>query len=249
VTNFNSTWTGMLPVDDTALAVTDTGGLGPCVIYLNGQFASQAYWRRVIADLGSEYRHITYDMRARGRSKRSAAAASFETHVRDIDAVLVARGVDRAIVVGWSYGAAVAVHWAGRNPDRAGPVAVSSPASAGRPWRRNAPCGTSAIFGPSVRLVPPAANGVVDAGWSGAVFSGRWHSRWAVVIAGIVRFARPLVRFAQRRGVVTPLLRCCCSVLSPVFAGCGPVLPFEGGGEGELRGVADLLGHSVQGRV
>jgi pimeloyl-ACP methyl ester carboxylesterase len=119
VTNFNSTWTGMVSVDDTALAVTDTGGLGPCVIYLNGQFASQAYWRHVIADLGSEYRHITYDMRARGRSKRSAAAASFETHVRDIDAVLAARGVDRPIVVGWSYGATVAPHWASRNPDRA----------------------------------------------------------------------------------------------------------------------------------
>jgi hypothetical protein len=27
----NSTWTGMVPVDDTALAVTDTGGPGvPC---------------------------------------------------------------------------------------------------------------------------------------------------------------------------------------------------------------------------
>ena len=30
---FNSTWTGMVPVDDTALAVTDTGGPGIPVIY------------------------------------------------------------------------------------------------------------------------------------------------------------------------------------------------------------------------
>ena len=29
-------------------------------------------WRRVIADLGSDYRHITYDERARGKSTRSA---------------------------------------------------------------------------------------------------------------------------------------------------------------------------------
>ncbi|WP_225878555.1 alpha/beta fold hydrolase [Spongiactinospora rosea] len=119
MTYFDSPWTGMVPVDDTALAVTDTGGPGRPVIYLNGQFATQAYWRRVIADLGGEYRHITYDMRARGRSRRSAAAASFRTHVRDIDIVLAARGVDRPIVVGWSYGAAVAVHWAARNPDHA----------------------------------------------------------------------------------------------------------------------------------
>ncbi|CAM5742042.1 putative Haloalkane dehalogenase [Streptomyces afghaniensis 772] len=113
-----STWTGMVPVDDTALAVTDTGGPGIPVVYLNGQFATQGYWRRVIAELGTGWRHITYDERARGKSKRSADY-SFEAAVRDVDAVLAARGVDRALVIGWSYGAVVAAHWADRNPERA----------------------------------------------------------------------------------------------------------------------------------
>jgi hypothetical protein len=36
-----SAWTGMVPVDDTALAVTDTGGPGRAVVYLNGSYASQ----------------------------------------------------------------------------------------------------------------------------------------------------------------------------------------------------------------
>jgi pimeloyl-ACP methyl ester carboxylesterase len=113
-----STWTGMVPVDDTALAVTDTGGPGIPVVYLNGQFATQGYWRRVIAELGPGWRHITYDERARGKSERSADY-SFEAAVRDVDTVLAARGVDRALVVGWSYGAFVAAHWAARNPGRA----------------------------------------------------------------------------------------------------------------------------------
>jgi pimeloyl-ACP methyl ester carboxylesterase len=113
----NSQWTGMVPVDDTALAVTDTGGPGIPVVYLNGQFSTQSYWRRVIAELGPQWRHITYDERARGKSKRSADY-SFEVAVRDVDAVLAARGVERALVVGWSYGAVVAAHWASRNPDR-----------------------------------------------------------------------------------------------------------------------------------
>jgi len=56
-------------------------------------------------------------MRARGRSKRSADY-SFEANVRDVDVVLAARGVDRPLLVGWSYGAPVALHWASRNPDR-----------------------------------------------------------------------------------------------------------------------------------
>ena len=118
-----SAWTGMVPVDDTALAVTDTGGPGRLVVYLNGSYADQSHWRRVIAELGSDYRHITYDERARGKSKRSRDY-SFEACIRDVDAVLKARGVERPILVGWSYGAALAVHWADRNPGRADVVAV-----------------------------------------------------------------------------------------------------------------------------
>ncbi|MEU9318418.1 alpha/beta hydrolase [Streptomyces sp. NPDC048295] len=113
-----SQWTGMVPVDDTALAVTDTGGPGIPVVYLNGQFATQGYWRRVIAELGPEWRHITYDERARGRKSKRSADYSFEAAVRDVDAVLAARSVHRALLVGWSYGAFVAAHWADRNPDR-----------------------------------------------------------------------------------------------------------------------------------
>lgn len=113
----DSTWTGMVPVDDTALAVTDTGGTGIPLVYLNGCSADQSHWRKVIADLGPGWRHITYDERARGRSKKSADY-SFEGCVRDVDAVLKARGMDRPLLVGWSYGAEIGVHWANRNPGR-----------------------------------------------------------------------------------------------------------------------------------
>lgn len=114
-----SLWTGMVPVDDTALAVTDSGGAGTPVIYLNGHFATQGYWRRVIGELGPGFRHITFDERARGRKSQRSADYSFEAALRDVGAVLDARSVDRAVVVGWSYGAFVAAHWASRHPRRA----------------------------------------------------------------------------------------------------------------------------------
>jgi pimeloyl-ACP methyl ester carboxylesterase len=125
MTNSSSTWTGLVPVDDTALAVTDTGGAGIPIVYLNGAYASQRDWRHLVAELGSEWRHITYDERARGRSKRSADY-SFEATVRDVDAVLAARHVDEPVVlVGWSYGAFTALYWGTRNPGRLlGAVAV-----------------------------------------------------------------------------------------------------------------------------
>ncbi|HZM79736.1 MAG TPA: alpha/beta hydrolase [Candidatus Limnocylindrales bacterium] len=121
-----SAWTGMLPVDDTALYVSDTGSPGLPVVYLNGAYADQSHWRRVMADLGPDYRHITYDERARGKSKRSKDY-SFEAAIRDLDAVLQARGVDRPLLVGWSYGGILAWHWADRLPDRvAGVVTVDA---------------------------------------------------------------------------------------------------------------------------
>src|SRR5690606_14155924 len=114
----STAWSGLVPVDDTTLAVTDTGGDGTPIVYLNGQFATQGYWRRTLAELGGEWRHITYDERARGRKSGTSADYSFEAAVRDVDAVLAARGVEQALVVGWSYGAVVAAHWAHRNPER-----------------------------------------------------------------------------------------------------------------------------------
>ncbi|MEU7869880.1 alpha/beta fold hydrolase [Dactylosporangium sp. NPDC049140] len=119
-----TSWAGLVPVDDTALYVTDTGGPGRPVIYLNGAYADQSHWRRVIDGLGDSYRHIAYDERARGKSKRSQDY-SFEACLRDLDAVLAARGVQEApILVGWSYGGVLAWHWSDRHPDRVAGVVV-----------------------------------------------------------------------------------------------------------------------------
>jgi pimeloyl-ACP methyl ester carboxylesterase len=111
-------WAGMIPSGDTALAAKDTGGLCIPILYLNGQFATQGYWKRVITELSADFRHITYDERARGRYSLKSSDYSFEACLRDVDAVLGARNVKSALVVGWSYGAYLAAHWASRNPDR-----------------------------------------------------------------------------------------------------------------------------------
>jgi len=111
-------WSGMLPVDDTALYLSDTGGNGIPVIYLNGQFANLNYWRKVISELGPGFRHVTYDERARGRKSGTSSDYSFHACISDVDAVLAARGIKKCIVIGWSYGTFLAAHWASMNPDR-----------------------------------------------------------------------------------------------------------------------------------
>lgn len=128
----HSTWTGMVAIEDTALAVTDTGGSGVPIVYLNGAYADQRHWQKVIDGLGRDYRHISFDERARGKSKRSADY-TFDAGMRDIDAVLRARDIQQPVVlVGWSYGALLAVRWAAQHPNEVlGVVGVDGPFPAG----------------------------------------------------------------------------------------------------------------------
>jgi pimeloyl-ACP methyl ester carboxylesterase len=170
----SATWTGMVPVDDTALAVTDTGGTGVPVVYLNGSYASQRHWKRVIADLGSGYRHISFDERARGGSGQSVDY-SFEACLRDIDAILAARGVDRALLVGWSYGALLGVHWANRHPERTlGVVGVDGPYPVG--WTTDAEHEEIRKVFRRMRLMLPLARRLGMA----ARFSGEQHVEVAI---------------------------------------------------------------------
>jgi len=119
-------WSGLIPVDDTELFITDTGGPGLTIIYLNGSYANQGHWKGVVKELGLNFRHILYDERARGKSKRSEDY-SFNACLRDLSAVIKARQVEKPILVGWSYGAILAVHWVSTNPDRvSGIVAIDS---------------------------------------------------------------------------------------------------------------------------
>lgn len=119
-------WSGLISVEDTQLFVTDTGGYGQAIIYLNGSYANQGHWKRVVEELGSNYRHVLYDERARGKSKKSNDY-SFNACLRDLSTIIKARQIEKPILVGWSYGAILAVHWVYSNPNIAsGIVAIDS---------------------------------------------------------------------------------------------------------------------------
>lgn len=118
-------WAGQVKVTDATLRVRDSGGPGPSVLYLNGCYADQNSWHRVLSELrGHDLRHIRFDARGRGASSTSKNY-SFCACLTDITSVLNARNVTHPILVGWSYGATLAAYWAEKNPGRvSGIVAV-----------------------------------------------------------------------------------------------------------------------------
>jgi DNA-binding SARP family transcriptional activator/alpha-beta hydrolase superfamily lysophospholipase len=75
-------------------------------------------WRHWLVELSRRHRLVRYDERGCGLSDRDVAEPTFEHWVTDLETVVDAAGLDRFPLLGISQGAAVAVAYAARHPDR-----------------------------------------------------------------------------------------------------------------------------------
>jgi pimeloyl-ACP methyl ester carboxylesterase len=75
-------------------------------------------WRHWLRELGRDHTLIRYDERGCGLSDWEVPDFSFEAWVRDLGTIADARGLDRFPILGISQGAAVAVAYAARHPER-----------------------------------------------------------------------------------------------------------------------------------
>lgn len=75
-------------------------------------------WRGWMERMARQHLLVRYDGRGCGLSDRTVPALSFETHLLDLQAVVEATRLDRFILYGASQGAAIAIEYAARHPDR-----------------------------------------------------------------------------------------------------------------------------------
>lgn len=101
---------------DVQLAVSETGQ-GQTLLFFNGGGATQGSWKRIIGELGRQYRLITFDFRNHGRTTTSYHT-SLESFLTDAEAIMDRVALNRPILVGWSLGADLAVWYAARHPGR-----------------------------------------------------------------------------------------------------------------------------------
>jgi pimeloyl-ACP methyl ester carboxylesterase len=107
----------MIPAADTQLHAIDTPGGTPPLLFLSGGFGTVQNWDHVIRRLAQNYRAVRFDARARGKSGTSADY-SVRAAVDDIGRVIDATEIKRPILIGWSYGATIAVRYAAQHPDQ-----------------------------------------------------------------------------------------------------------------------------------
>ena len=102
-------------------------GSGIPVVISNGLGASVTAWPSIAAP-DSGFRVVTWHHRGLGGSQRPARAGAIrvEDFASDLGAVMAAANMERALVVGWSFGVNAAFEFAHRQPDRtAGLLAVA----------------------------------------------------------------------------------------------------------------------------
>jgi pimeloyl-ACP methyl ester carboxylesterase len=97
----------------------DSGGKGePALIFVHGWSSDRHIWDDVAPRFAKSSRVVTLDLAGHGASGRSRRDWTIEAYSEDVKAVADALGVKKAILVGHSMGALVALEAAHRLPGR-----------------------------------------------------------------------------------------------------------------------------------
>lgn len=149
-------------VDGVRLAYALHGG-GPPIVraatwltHLDFDWESPV-WRHWLDALGDGHTCIRYDERGCGLSDRELGELSVETWVSDLETVVEAAGLDRFALLGASQGAAIALVYAARHPERLTHLVLYGAYARGRVFR-----------GPEERRRGEAMISAIRAGWTDA---------------------------------------------------------------------------------
>ncbi len=106
-------------VAGTRVRYVDTGpGAGPAVVLIHGFASSLEAWDAVIPTLAREHRVLALDLKGFGWTDRAPGDYTPAAQARLVLALMDQRGIDKAAVVGHSYGASVALAVALQAPER-----------------------------------------------------------------------------------------------------------------------------------
>ncbi len=105
-------------LDGISLAVREWPGKGPAIVCVHGLTANHTCWASMADILTPGYRLIAYDLRGRGESDKPDKGYSLEAHGEDLGRLLDHFKLKKAIVMGHSLGAHIALRFAAKHPAR-----------------------------------------------------------------------------------------------------------------------------------
>lgn len=104
-------------------------GTGPTLVLLHEMGGSLESWDEVIAQLPTDYRVLAYDQRGAGMSEKITGSHTVDDAVSDLCALLDALAITGTVALaGVAVGAAIAIRFAARYPQRASHLLAMAPA-------------------------------------------------------------------------------------------------------------------------
>lgn len=101
------------------LRVSDGGEGEPAIVLVHGLGCDLEAWRAQLDHLRWRHRVIAYDQRGHGESEKARDGQyTIDALAQDLDAVIRARGLERAVLVGHSLSGTVLTRYAGLHPER-----------------------------------------------------------------------------------------------------------------------------------
>ena len=107
-------------------------GTGPALLLLHGLGCDHTTWHPVIASLARRYTVIAPDLLGHGRSDKPRADYSVGGYANGMRDLLTVLGIDKATVVGHSFGGGVAMQFAYQFPERTERMVLVAPGGIGR---------------------------------------------------------------------------------------------------------------------
>jgi pimeloyl-ACP methyl ester carboxylesterase len=115
---------GHVTANGLRLRYRDWGGAGTNIVLLHGLASNARIWDLVAPRIGEQWRVIALNQRSHGESDGPDDGYSFEEVTSDLVQALDQLAIERAVVIGHSWGANVAAEFAVRCPDRVAGVGL-----------------------------------------------------------------------------------------------------------------------------
>jgi 3-oxoadipate enol-lactonase len=110
--------TGYATASDGARIYYEHCGSGPAIVLVHGLGGNHAVWFQQVADFAADHTVVTLSQRGFAPSGGDQKSYDVDQLVRDVEAVLKATGVARAVMVGQSMGGWTALAMSLQHPER-----------------------------------------------------------------------------------------------------------------------------------
>lgn len=105
-------------IGDLRVRYLEWPGQGPPIVALHGLASSGHWYERVAGRLSGQHRIIAPDQRGHGRTTQASSGYDWQTLAADVAGLMGHLNIDRAAVLGHSWGGHVASNVAARFPER-----------------------------------------------------------------------------------------------------------------------------------